>query len=364
MSNPPTTPAATARGPLVEPQPEKAAQWQKLFHYILGNQAAWIVDIGLKAGLFSAIAAESAGIDEARLAQTLGYQDRYVSVWCRAAYAFELLDWDERSGYRLAPHLQSLLLDPSDAQFIGGRIQFYTALYEDFRAFPAYLVSGETWPRSCHQPELLEFLAATTRPDAVVMTEHVLPQAPEALARLDAGGAILDLGAGAGQHVIHYARRFPRARVIGVELDARSVDLARRNVAAAGLEGRVIIRQGDANALQEEVAYDLVTLNIALHETGGAPEYRNVLARVRRALTPGGSVVVAELPYPDSPAAYRDSSVYKALAGVQLHEALVGCGMITQGELGQLLQAAGFARTRIAQQPLPTRFVMIGNAPD
>jgi hypothetical protein len=48
-----------------------------------------------------------------------------------------------------------LLLDPSDPQFIGGRIQFYTALYEDFHAFPSYLQSGSVWPRSAHDPWLM-----------------------------------------------------------------------------------------------------------------------------------------------------------------------------------------------------------------
>jgi hypothetical protein len=99
----------------------KQAQWQKLFGYILGNQAAWIADIGLKAGLFRAVAdVGEEGITEEALAQRLDYKLRYVQVWCRGAYAFELLDWEERSGYRLAPHMESLLLDPADPQFLGG----------------------------------------------------------------------------------------------------------------------------------------------------------------------------------------------------------------------------------------------------
>ena len=82
----------------------KQTQWQKLFGYVLGNQAAWITDIGLKAGLFRAIAdAGDGGTTEEALARRLDYNLRYVQVWCRGAYAFELLDWDERSGYRLAP---------------------------------------------------------------------------------------------------------------------------------------------------------------------------------------------------------------------------------------------------------------------
>lgn len=338
----------------------KQDQWQKLYGYVLGNQAAWITDIGLKAGLFAAIAgAGPPGIDEDALAARLAFHPRYVKVWCRAAFAFELLDWDEATGYRLAPHMEALLLDPADAQFMGGRVQFFTALYEDFRAFPDHLRSGAVWPRSAHDPWLLEALKNMTKPDATVLTEHVLPQAPEALARLDGGGTMLEIGPGAGYALAHFARRFPRARVVGLEFDAPSVALAEATAAEAGVADRVEVRHGDANALADRDAYDLVAMNITLHETGGPAEYRNVLDRARRALKPGGTLLVSELPYPDAPRAYRDEPVYRMLAGVQLHEAIVGCGMITQGELRDLIAGAGFANARMATHPLPTRFIML-----
>ena len=193
----------------------------------------------------------------------------------------------------------------------------------------------------------------------MVLTEHVLPQAPQTLAKLEQGGKILDVGAGGGYHVAHYAKRFPNARVVGLEFDAPSIELARRTVVESGLGERAEIRHGDANELDQEEAYDLVTMNIVLHETGGPAEYRNVLSRVLRALKPEGTLVVSELPYPDSPGEYRQAPVYKALAGVQLHEALVGCGMITQGQLRKLLAESGFANARVAEQPLPTRIVML-----
>jgi predicted O-methyltransferase YrrM len=338
----------------------KQDQWHKLFGYVLGNQAAWVVDVGLKAGLFRAVAdAGEPGVHEDALAARLGYFPRYVRVWCRAAYAFELLDWDEATGYRLAPHIAAVLLDPTDPLFIGGRIQFFAALYEDYLAFPESLRTGRVWPRSEHDPWLLEALKDATKPDAVVLTDHVLPQAPAALARLEAGGTLLEIGPGAGWALAHYARRFPNSRLVGVEFDRPSVDLARQTVAEADVADRVETRHGDANLLDEEDAYDLVVMNIALHETGGPTEYRNVLDRSRRALRSGGSILVSELPYPDSPAEYRAHPVYRALAGVQIHEAQVGCGAITQGELRALLEDAGFANVRVATQPLPTRFVML-----
>ena len=341
----------------------KQDQWDKLLSNILGYQATWITDIGLKSGLFAAIADAGDGIDENTLAARLGYDSPYVQLWCRGAYAFELLDWDRHAGYRLPPQLGSLLLDPTEPQFIGGRVQFYAALYEDFRAYPQYLKSGGTWPRSDHDPWLLQALKSMTKPDTRVWTDSVLPQAPATLARLEQGGRLLDVGAGAGYGLVHYAQRFPAAEVVGLESDEPSVALAQQTVNQAGVADQVVIRRGDANELDEANAYDLVTLNVTLHETGGPEEYRNVLGRVHRALKPAGTVLVAELPYPDAPEAYREQPAYRLLAGVQLHEALVGCGAITQGELPDLLKGAGFTDVRVAVQPLPTRFVMLAEKP-
>jgi SAM-dependent methyltransferase len=333
--------------------PSKQEQWEKLFGYMLGYQATWVVDVGLKADLFRLLQDGPRQPEE----MSQGLDRRYVEVWLRAAYAFELVEWDEASGYRLAPHMRELLLDSSDPRFLGGRLQFVAALHEDFRAFPKYLKEGGTWPRSEHDPFLLETLESMTKPDAVMITDAVLPQAPATLSRLeDEGGRILDVGAGAGFAALHYARRFPKAEVVGIEFDAAQAALARASAAA---QARVRIRQADANQLDERDQYDLVTINVALHETGGPDEWRSVLRRVRDALKPGATLVVSELPYPDSAAAYRDQPAYKALTGVQFHETLVGCGAITQNTLRALLGEAGFRNARVATQPVPTRFVML-----
>jgi ubiquinone/menaquinone biosynthesis C-methylase UbiE len=338
--------------------PDRASQWQKMFDYLLGYQAVWVVDVGLKSGLLAAIA-EREPVSEAALREAMGFDPRYLSVWCRAAYAYELVEGDEASGYRLAPHLREILLEPGDPQFLGGRLQFYAALYEDFKAFPTYLKAGGSWSRAEHDPWLLEALGNMTKPDAAMIAQAVLPQSPATLRRLEAeGGRVLDVGAGTGYAVIEYARRFPKAHVAGIESDEAMAKLGQQAVIGSGLPNAELW-QGDANRLEAREEYDLVTMNVALHETGGPAEWRNVLRRVHTALKPGGTLIVSELPYPDELAAYREQPVYKALAGVQFHETLVGCGAITQHTLAELLRGAGFANARVADQPVATRFVML-----
>ena len=341
-------------------QDGKQAAWRKIVDYILGYQATWVADIGLKSGLFEAISrAGPEGTKEDFLAEALGHHPRYVAIWCRAAYAFEMLDWDETSGYRLAPHMESVLLDPTDPLFLGGRLQFNAALHQDFHAFPKYLPTGGVWPRSEHDPWLLEALKNMTKPDYAVITDSVLPQVLSddfLMSSFD----ILDIGAGAGYGIVHYANRFPQARVLGIEYDAPSAALALQALTDSTLGHRAKVIEADANAMSYDSAFDLVTMNVTLHEVGGPDSYSNVLSRAHTALRPGGAIIVSELPYPDSPRDYRGNPAYQMMAGVQFHEALVGCGMITQRELRRLMNDAGFADVKEPQHPLPTRFILTG----
>lgn len=60
-----------------------------------------------------------------------------------------------------------------------------------------------------------------------------------------AGERVLDIGTGAAAAALCLAARVPGAAVVGLEAQGAMADLARRNVAANGLESRVAIVDGD-----------------------------------------------------------------------------------------------------------------------
>lgn len=339
--------------------PTREEQFRKLFGYLGGFQGTWVAAIGRKAGLFRAIHEAGDGIGAEDLATRLGYEMRYVRVWCRAAYAYELLDFEPATGFRLAPHMAELLLDPRDPQYLGGRVEVSVAFGEDFAAFPARLADGKAFPRKDHSPDLVRGITENSKPDFAVMTEIVLPQAPAALARLEQGGSILDVGCGAAYGLIHMTRRFPQSHGLGLEVDPPMLALAAQHVAEAGVGDRVRVEATSALAMEFAAEFDLAVMNIALHETGERPEWEEVLRRVRRALRSGGALLVSELPYPGTIEEYRAHPAYRMLAGVQHHEVLVGCGMITIPELGALIEGAGFRRVRRVDQPNPTRIMYL-----
>jgi ubiquinone/menaquinone biosynthesis C-methylase UbiE len=109
-------------------------------------------------------------------------------------------------------------------------------------------------------------------------------------ARLEAGGAVADIGCGYGGPAIAMAQAFPRSRLVGIDADDASVAQARKAAARAGLADRVSFEVAGAADLPGK-KYDLVTFIDCLHDLGDPV---GALRRVRQALAPGGSVLLVE----------------------------------------------------------------------
>jgi adenine-specific DNA-methyltransferase len=60
---------------------------------------------------------------------------------------------------------------------------------------------------------------------------------------------IIDPGVGSGRFLLHAARLFPRARLIGVEVDPLAALIARANLAAAGVADRAVVKLNDYREL-------------------------------------------------------------------------------------------------------------------
>ena len=97
-----------------------------------------------------------------------------------------------------------------------------------------------------------------------------------------------DVGAGGGWSTIALARAYPEARVEAVDIDLASVELARANVAAAGVD--VDVHHGDAAGLGPG-AYDMAFAFECVHDM---PDPVGVLSAVRQTLAPGGCLVVMD----------------------------------------------------------------------
>jgi SAM-dependent methyltransferase len=118
----------------------------------------------------------------------------------------------------------------------------------------------------------------------------VLGQLPDLGARLEAGCAVLDVGAGAGGVGCAFASRYPKVRVVGVEISPVATEIGRKRIAEAGYGDRVEIRQQGGEMLMDRDIYDLAWVAQMF-----VPDavLDGVFAAAARALAPGGYLVTA-----------------------------------------------------------------------
>jgi len=161
---------------------------------------------------------------------------------------------------------------------------------------------------------------------------------PGAIAALQPGEVVLDLGSGGGFDCFLAARRVGETgRVIGVDMTPEMLSRARANAAAGGF-ANVEFRLGEIEHLPvADGEVDVIISNCVINLS---PDKRAVLSEAYRALRPGGrlaiSDIVATAPLPES--VRQDPALWSACIS----------GATSINELAALLDDAGFMSIRIA----------------
>jgi SAM-dependent methyltransferase len=160
---------------------------------------------------------------------------------------------------------------------------------------------------------------------------------PQAIAALQPGETVLDLGAGAGFDCFLAARQVGESgAVIGVDMTPEMVDRARENAAKAGAEN-VEFRLGEIERLPvADASVDVILSNCVINLSS---DKRAVYREAFRVLRPGGrlaiSDVVARTELPDS-----------LKSDLAMHTGCVA-GAVTIAETERILADAGFEAIRI-----------------
>jgi SAM-dependent methyltransferase len=110
---------------------------------------------------------------------------------------------------------------------------------------------------------------------------------------LRGGGAIADLACGDGDAAILMADAFPKARVIGLDLDSHALEAARQKAHKKGITNVQFV-QANASAPGFRDTFDLAVCLDSWHHLGDTVL---VGRAVREALKPGGVLLVAESGY-------------------------------------------------------------------
>ncbi len=155
---------------------------------------------------------------------------------------------------------------------------------------------------------------------------------PTALAKLQAGEIVLDLGSGGGIDVILSAKRVgPAGKAYGLDMTDEMLALARENQKKAGIENVEFLKGAIENIPLPDNSVDVIISNCVINLSG---DKDCVLAEAFRVLKPGGRFAVSDVVVRgDVPQNIRKSM-----------ELWVGCisGALEENEYREKLARAGF----------------------
>ncbi len=312
------------------------------------------VYLGDRLGLYRSLDADGPATP-ADLAVRTGTDERYVREWLEQQAVGGLLEVDEDHRFSLPEAHAAVLVDETSLNLMAPLSRMVTAAIGRLPELVNAYRSGEGIGWDASGPDMREGQASFNRPAFThLLGSEWLPAIKDLHARLEADppARMADVGCGEGWSTISIARAYPNARLVGIDLDAPSVESARVNARHAGLDGNVEFRHGDAATL-DDGPYDAAIIIEAVHDMANPVP---VLRAVREALVQDGSLIVVDERVADTFSAPGDDierfmygwSITTCLPDGRSRTPSVATGTVMRAEtLRRYASEAGFRSTEI-----------------
>lgn len=173
---------------------------------------------------------------------------------------------------------------------------------------------------------------------------------PTALAGINQGETVLDLGSGGGIDVLLSARRVgPTGKVYGLDMTDEMLELARANQAKAGVTNVEFLKGDIEHIPLPDDSVDLIISNCVINLS---PDKDRVLAEAFRVLKPGGRFAVSDI-------VIRGEMPAEIKRNIELWAGCVA-GALEESDYKAKLERVGFERVSIE----PTRVYTAEDARD
>jgi 2-polyprenyl-3-methyl-5-hydroxy-6-metoxy-1,4-benzoquinol methylase len=334
---------------------------ERLYQAEIATLDLFGVYLGDRLGLYRVLA--DRGLCTAgELAKTAAINERYAREWLEQQAATGILAVDDADAtpderrFSLPPGHDEVLLDETSLNFAASTAQAVVACARPMDDLVEAFRSGDGLTFGQYGPDGRLSQARSTRAMYVnLLGSEWLPSVPELHKRLtaDPPARVADVACGSGWASISIARAYPKVSVDGIDLDAASIDEARRNLAGTEVEARVRFHNRDAADAEFAHRFDLVTIFEALHDMSRPVD---VLRTIRGMLADGGAVMIADERTEDSfraPASDRERLFYGFSIVTCLPNGMVGpdpagTGTVMRPDtLRRYATEAGFSRVDV-----------------
>ena len=173
-----------------------------------------------------------------------------------------------------------ILANAGHPRYLGGYVRLGTEVAADDFARTGGSVCGRatTKPFQGRGEGFAQAIAESTWGLQVVTAKKILPELPQLAPQLEAGGAILEVGCGTGNLLLQLAKTFPKARCIGVDIDADSLSARAGQDRESGLSAIACRRAPRERGLSQPI-----------RTRSCVPSWSRCCTRLRRACVPPSS---------------------------------------------------------------------------
>ena len=272
---------------------------ERLLKSTAGLFDIFTIYLGDRLGFYQSLA-NGEVLTSVELAARSGAHERYVREWLEQQTVSGVLVVENPQAeptarrFRLpAPHAE-VLAERDSLNYLAPLAQLAVGAAHPIHAVINAFRHGGGVPYADYGQDLREGQANMNRAMFLQELGQVwLPAIADLHARLQADppARVADIGCGAGWSSIGLAQAYPKVQVDGYDLDAPSIELARANLQAANLNGRVKFHVRDAGDPTLARTYDLVTAFECVHDMADPV---GALRTMRRLVNGSGTVIIVD----------------------------------------------------------------------
>lgn len=233
------------------------------------------------------------------LADHLKFNYKYLEAWLHMAIEcgiFERENSFEKS-FRTAPFVYDILVNQKSGFYTGNLLGcfYYTALFQEamFKNF----TSGKTGTWFDLPPNWYKDGQLMSGQQGAAMEKLFGKHFKNFKKKIKKSGTILEVGCGYGFNLEHWAKKYKKAYIIGIDIDPSAIRFARENIKKNNLDENVEIKKISVKDYLKEnkETFDLIILNQVLHEMDPREDFRKeILEDLYLLLKDDGILLVGE----------------------------------------------------------------------
>jgi SAM-dependent methyltransferase len=155
---------------------------------------------------------------------------------------------------------------------------------------------------------------------------------------------MLDVGGGPGTYIQAFLQKAPGLRATLFDLP-RVIDIARRRLIEPGIRDRVDFVEGDYEADELPVGYNLVLLSAIIH-SNSRDGNRKLYEKIYASVIPGGDIIIRDHIMDATRTVPQDGAIF----AVNMLVATEGGNSYTFDEVREDLEKAGFKDVRVIRE--------------